>query len=262
MLGPGIHSFCGQQLVVEELSRGICRYRRPSGAVQKLVPCEGLHVYPQPPVYYPEHVTSYVMVRFEEPIVVDKGASTNFWVHIDFDVVVVAGSEEDPARVVDAFPSTGRGKYALYGPPNRGLLARYVRAQPLMEPVTEQCRGLARVVIVNQGLQAVEVTRVVFPALHAPVYFDEQGAVYYPEIRVVATSYFSSHSKRFRQAAQPGATEGAAACKTQKHSRRTWGRAYPLPKLRNGSRSITDSRGNSAWWGLVKRVEPVLARAP
>ena len=195
-LGLGFSSFCGQQLVVEKVSGdgedGVCRYSRLGADISKLVDCRSLYVYPQPPIHYPEYVTGYVMVRFKEPIVVGKGASARFWVHIDFDIVVVAGLESDSARVIDAFSSTGRGKYALYGPPNRGVLVRYVKAQPVTEPVAEQCRGLAPITITNRGLQTVEITRIVFPALHTAVYFDSRGFVYYPEIRVTTTSHFTA----------------------------------------------------------------------
>lgn len=185
----GEHDVCGVQLRLERYGDK-CRYRR--GSVSAIVPCDGVYVYPVAPVFYPEYLTSYIMLRLQEPIVVEHGGEEEFWTRLEFDVAVVVGSGDAGYEVVDVFPSSGIGKYALYGSPSRGIIARFVPVEVLYEPLEEPCKALVRVTIHNRSIRSVRVYRIVFPAQSLNLYYDDAGRVVGSGLYVAVTSPFTA----------------------------------------------------------------------
>ncbi|KSW12559.1 hypothetical protein CF15_07545 [Pyrodictium occultum] len=185
----GSHKVCGFEVSLEEYE-GKCRYRRDG--VKAIVPCTSTHLYPAAPVFYPEYLASYIMVRLEEPVVVESGGGEEFWLSLEYDIVAVVGSQGAGYELVDAMPSKGIGKYALYGPPSRGILARFIPARPLPRQQREDCSAMVRVVARSKSSRPARVSRIVFPASALSLYYDGEGAVVGSNIEVTVTSPFTA----------------------------------------------------------------------
>ncbi|OWJ55014.1 DUF432 domain-containing protein [Pyrodictium delaneyi] len=180
---------CGNTLSVSVLEDNRCRYKRGNTTV--IVPCDSVSIYPAPPIFYPEHITNYIMIRFKEPIVVKPGSSEKFWTLVDFDVVAVVGSGSTSYEIVDAFPSTGMCKYALYGSPSRGILSRYIVTRVYGESKSEECRATIAINIVNKSMKPVKISRIVFPG-HSFSLFYSQDSVIGSSLYVTVTSPFTA----------------------------------------------------------------------
>ncbi len=188
----GLRRVCGYELELKA-EEGFCIYRRSAGGgsgvrVRRLLsPCSRVEVWPLYPVLYPERITSYIMVKLPEPVVVEANARIRFTVLAPFEVGVYAGG-----TLIDYYPSTGNAKYALYGSPTRGVIARYLEAQlASSQQDTPQCLAPLVVTVENRFSRAVAVERVVFPAQgeRLPV---KDGRARFPEVRVVVTSPYTA----------------------------------------------------------------------
>ncbi|BES82153.1 hypothetical protein PABY_17200 [Pyrodictium abyssi] len=156
------------------------------------MPCDDVYVYPVAPVFYPEYLTSYIMMRLREPVVIRDGGEEEFWARLEFDVAVVVGSRDTGYEVVDVFPSSGVGKYALYGSPSRGIIARFVPVEVLYEPLEEPCKALVRVTVHNRSIRSIRLSRIVFPAQPFNLYYDDDGRVVGSSLYVAVTSPFTA----------------------------------------------------------------------
>ncbi|HIQ23502.1 MAG TPA: DUF432 domain-containing protein [Pyrodictium delaneyi] len=185
----GEHDVCRVQLRLERYGDR-CRYRR--GSVSALVPCDDVYVYPMAPVLYPEYLTSYIMLKLQEPVMIRHGGKEEFWARLEFDVAIVVGSGDAGYEVVDVFPSSGIGKYALYGSPNRGIIVRFVPVEVLFEPLEEPCKALVRVTVHNRSIRPIRLSRIVFPAQPFNLYYDDAGRVAGSSIYVAVTSPFTA----------------------------------------------------------------------
>jgi hypothetical protein len=193
----GSMAICGYNIELEKIKGGLCRYKRLNDEnciqVARIVPCDSLEIWPLPPIFYPEKVTSYVMVKFSEPITVRSGETVKLSVYVAFDIGVMVEN-----HIIDVFPSNGESKYALYGSPTRGLLVRYLKADMRLDNSSESlrlaagdCKALLELYISNRFNNPVSVSRVVFPSI--PVKLEVKNNIpLYPPIRMVITSSYTA----------------------------------------------------------------------
>jgi hypothetical protein len=187
-------TLCGYELRSVLVGGGLCRYQRVNGRgeveASTLAPCSSIEVWPLTPIFYPERITSYVMVRLEEPITVTGGGSVTLTLHVGFDVGVMVDEQ-----VIDVFPSTATCKYALYGSPTRGILARYLRAGLAMDSGDSDgdglCMATLRVEILNRFTRPVTIGKIVFPVSPSRLALID-GAPSYPSVRMVVTSSYTA----------------------------------------------------------------------
>lgn len=181
----GVREACGYHV---SLSRGAggCLYARVPGGVEAYVSgCEA-GLLPLQPIYYPERMTGFVALVLPRPVAVEPGSEARLCLEAEVDVAAVTPG----GGVVDVF-TPGRGKYGLYGPPSRGVLARWVRASEA--PASARClpgRGCVmgvELVLRNESRGAVVFTRVVYRAAGLPLAY--RGClVAGPRVEAVATS--------------------------------------------------------------------------
>ncbi len=115
------------------------------------VEADELKVVPAPPVLAEPRISQLVMLRFEEPVLIDARRRLSVETCTPIDLAVVLGE-----LLVEARP-VARVKYALYGELDRGVLARVARSGS-----ASPCARL-RVELVNNSSKPVLVSRVVFP---------------------------------------------------------------------------------------------------
>ncbi len=137
------------------------------GSVEKLVTSHCLVVQPLPPVYYPERLAGHVMLRLRRPLVLEAGEERDGYLVLEVDVGVFTPS----GRLVDVFPASGRARYALYGPPEGGLIARYVATEFTCTRPRVELHAVVPVRVANRCGHAVEVSRVVAPAGMARLFY-------------------------------------------------------------------------------------------
>ena len=152
-LRPGVERRLGSLFFRMYIEDEIAIYEAGSGdevTTRLKIVADSLEVVPGPPVLAEPRITTIIMYRLDEPLVVSGGERAALEPCIPVDIVVsLSGS------IVDVKPS-GRVKYALYGSLDRGYLARVVRGSK------PPCARL-RIEIVNAGGRPVTVSRIVFP---------------------------------------------------------------------------------------------------
>lgn len=174
-IGVGVREVCGWRVGLYEENGDACIYKR--GAKRVSVPGCSVFLYPYHPILYPERLTGYVMLVFPNPVLLSPREEVELCAAGPLDVAV--SSNSDPTGVIDAFPVGGVAKYAMYGTPTRGVLARWAPVKLLAEESCKQgalgrgmaCSILLRVRIVNSGGGAVAVRRIVYPAAAMPVFY-------------------------------------------------------------------------------------------
>ncbi len=146
-----------------------------------------LRLYPLPPINTPEQITSYILYKLENPIVVPSGSrvSVTITTLIEVGVGVYSRSEKRVRDYVDFIPPY-RMKYCLYGKPNDGVIARLcptkVQFIDVLEAEQEPFKALTRLNIVNSAGTSVMVSRVLVDAEHMTMYFDEQDRLFTSEV--------------------------------------------------------------------------------
>jgi len=187
----GTATLCGYTITLEKLDGSLCRYQRRSSSgrleASIIAPCGSIEVWPLPPIFYPERITGYVMVRLREPITARSGDALKLTLQIGFDVGVMVGE-----HIIDVFPSTGKGKYALYGSPTKGILVRYLEADIAPENGAGMCKALLEVEILNKFTQPATVGRIVFPVVSPRLEVGAGSQPVYPRVRVVVTSSYTA----------------------------------------------------------------------
>jgi len=186
-------SLCGSRISIVRVGGG-CVYTRVCcrGSERSLdVPGCRVFIHPVQPLFYPERLTGYVMVKLPRPIVLPPGFRARLLVLVEYDVAVSV----DGVHPVDVF-TVGRGKYALYGPPSGGVLARYAEARIVGDSgevgPAPWCGMLAEVTLHNESGSNVSVERIVYPAYGIPLYYRGEGLVYGPRLHVRVQSPFTA----------------------------------------------------------------------
>ncbi len=111
---------------------------------------DGLEVVPGPPVLAEPRITTIIMYKLGEPLVIEPGGKARISSCIPVDIVVALSGS-----IIDVRPSV-RVKYALYGSLDRGFIARVVRDSSPPCARTE-------IEVVNAGGHPVRVSKIVFP---------------------------------------------------------------------------------------------------
>lgn len=156
-----------------EESRGFVRYRR--GGIEKLVkkaPGGKMGIFPAPAVGYG---VALMMIVLKEPLVVPPGGIVRGFLEAPVEVEIKAGN-----LTLDRF-SPGREKYALYGPIEGGVIARY-QVSPL-HPEEPDSQGILPVLIRNETREWKELSKVVVPIRRTAMHYSPERG-YYPLVQV------------------------------------------------------------------------------
>lgn len=135
-----------------------------------------VEVLPHPPVGGGVRV-DYLMIRLAEEVSMLPGESAVLDQQVPVDLVVRVGGV--PLRVVPV-----KAKYALYGPPDLGVLCRY-SSTTLIQGLPECLRARVRVRISNSDKEVVRMSRVVIPVGSLGLYLPPTKQPVTSSVRVV-----------------------------------------------------------------------------
>jgi hypothetical protein len=124
-----------------------------------------LGIFPTPALLTPLRVANNVYLKFASPVVVDQRSEVVMYSKIPIEIGVYKQTE-DEEMLIDAF-SLRLQKYALYGPPESGVVCRYAEEQ--VNPDKNQVlpekyhEALVRIKIRNDIDNIVKVSKVIIP---------------------------------------------------------------------------------------------------
>ncbi len=165
-LKPGVERLVGECRFTLLYDGRVVTYTRScrGNVLEAIVQGAELEVIPAPPVFAEPRLSNLISIALPKPIILGPGASASIDSCIPIDIVVTAGEV-----IVDVVPVV-RVKYSLYGEPDQGLIARYVKLG--------ECNGPSaalRIHFRNLASRSVVVRRVVFPAFMLDICYSESG---------------------------------------------------------------------------------------
>ena len=131
-----------------------------------------IQVDPIAPITRPKHVTPYLFIEFNHPLVVHTQDTLAVLLKFPVEIgVFLLGKKE--RTLLDTL-SWLNPEYALYGDPRSGVICRYSKSEiyttvPEIEPLRE---GLLKLEIVNKSPEWTELNQVVFNTLGMRIYYD------------------------------------------------------------------------------------------
>lgn len=166
---------------------GVYRYRRRLGnaEVEKIfLRDQEIILNPVEPVNLPRSITNYLFIQLSKPIVVEPVSSVEIYTTfpIEIGVFVAKGSILED---IDVF-SFLNPKYALYGEPRGGVIARFWQSdvfskQPNVDPLEN---GIMKLRIQNLSDYWCEVSKVVFDIYAMKIYYSDEVVSSIAEMRI------------------------------------------------------------------------------
>ncbi|GEM_PF-531159 len=173
---------------------GYQRFHKEQLTVEKVIASDKtlkLGIFPVAPIYTPEKVGDYVMLKLITPLVLDPQSKIAAYLTMPIEIGVVR-SDVNEVSVIDVF-SVGLQYYAIYGTPENGLLCRYhlTRITSEMPKTAIHQEATVKVHFVNHTRKVVTINRIVFPVVGAS--FHVKGAeAYYSDLDMVVNERLSS----------------------------------------------------------------------
>jgi uncharacterized protein len=154
-------------------------YRREdqSGSVEKLVQAGKGEIYlcPVEPFHHPARISQYLLLEFDQPILLEPRKSVNFYLTAPLEIAVVFTRKRIDETVLDVF-SFLKPKLSLYGTVKNGLVCRYWQSSihesiPHLNPLAE---GILQLTIKNSGSRWADVRQAVFSAQAMKIFYNAQ----------------------------------------------------------------------------------------
>ncbi len=126
---------------------------------------------PMYPIFIPQYLSNYILCKFRNSIVVAPKSSIEvyFLLPIEYAVYVRTRKYFD---IVDVFSDHSKNKYSLYGPIEKGIVAKYLEVvSSTKELKLTPGYALTKLVIVNNVNDFVEVSRVLLDAHPLKLYY-------------------------------------------------------------------------------------------
>jgi len=137
-----------------------------------VVGSKSVNIVPIYPVLYPKRITDFVLVEFENRIDIAPGTETNFYVYIPVDIAVYAYRGRS-FTIVDIIPGYNP-KYTLYGSPDEGVVARYMRTSTYdKQPKPEIGKAISLVRVRNKTREWVTLTKILVHSANLKLYYEE-----------------------------------------------------------------------------------------
>ncbi len=122
-------------------------------------------IFPNPPLFTPQQLSKNVYVKFRVPVIVDQKSEVVIYAKIPIELGVYRQAD-DEEMLIDSFSLTQQ-RYALYGPPESGVVCRYIETD-----VSTDAEGVspskyqeahARIKITNGIDNVISVSKVIIP---------------------------------------------------------------------------------------------------
>lgn len=162
----------GQNRLVMGSSGTAFSYRRYAGeklAAESVIvsdrPEVVVGVFPIPPLWTPKAVARNIYLKFKSQVVLDQKSESVVYSKIPIEIGVYRQSD-DEELMLDAF-SLARQQFALYGPPDTGVVCRFKEVEVATEESKMDVRkyeeALVRIRISNMVDNVVKIGRVIIP---------------------------------------------------------------------------------------------------
>jgi len=151
--------------------------REGESRIEKFVvysPDTHLLINPVEPVNLPKHLTDYILLEFNESVIVPPSSAVNIYSTLPVEVGVFIVNEEN-SELLDVF-SLVKQKYTLYGTPRNGVVCRYWQAKISTEiPEVDLMReGVLKLKISNNSGYWITVSNLVLNTGGMTIYYDDK----------------------------------------------------------------------------------------
>lgn len=176
-------------LSAEKNDRGFFYFRQGLGeTVEKVIlAVDGrLLLNPTEPLQKPSELTPYLLIDFEQPVVVEPKASMEIMVTFPVETACAFVGDKAESKVIDVFSLT-RPKFTLYGNPRSGMVCKYWKSSvyfslPEVNPLQE---GIMKIEIKNTTSRWMDLTKAVFSAYGMKMYYHSRLVSLYSSIRFI-----------------------------------------------------------------------------
>jgi len=154
----------------------------------EIVSADHVSIEPVAPVFVPKQLTRYILVEFINNVLLPPEGVARGYTTIPVDIAVFSVKNSE-YKVVDVF-SENKVKYALYGPKDEGLIARYYRSRFTHNPVEPAyfMEALVPVEVVNSYSKWINLRQLLLDSYMLYFYYKHKGLAYTQGIRVNITS--------------------------------------------------------------------------
>ncbi|KPL19645.1 MAG: hypothetical protein AMJ92_02260 [candidate division Zixibacteria bacterium SM23_81] len=126
---------------------------------------------PVEPLNRPKEITSYLLVEFERPLMIEPGVKRRIFVTFPIEIGVFMSSKRG-FEIIDIL-TMQKQKFTLYGNPRTGVICKYWKSsihatEPQVDPIRQ---GVMRLNVSNVSDHWVEVTRAVFNAFGMKLFY-------------------------------------------------------------------------------------------
>ncbi|MFC1890508.1 DUF432 domain-containing protein [Thermodesulfobacteriota bacterium] len=149
---------------------------------------EEILIHPVEPLNTPKKLTPYLMIAFENPLVVEPKASKTIFVTFPVEIgVFLSGSKRyEPLDII----SIAKKKFILYGSPRGGKICKYWSSDVYPSPpkVSYLHEGVLSLRIKNEADSWVTVTKAVFNGYGMKIHYNEKMVSSKAEMRIINKS--------------------------------------------------------------------------
>lgn len=150
-----------------DLEDGFVYYKRISGGEtivsRKIYGLSHIKLLPLYPVNTPVFLTNYVLLKFTSQIDISPGEEVLFYAKMPVEVAVYVFKEsgnKSVFNVIDVF-SLSKVKYCLYGPVDKGVIARYYVSETYDKEIDPELgEAVVRVVVKNKTSEWVVLSKI------------------------------------------------------------------------------------------------------
>jgi hypothetical protein len=128
---------------------------------------------PVEPLNRPKEITSFLMVEFERPLMIEPGVRRKIFLTFPIEIGIFMPSKKG-LEIIDVL-TLQKQKFTLYGDPRTGIICKYWKSgihatEPQVNSIQQ---GIMKLNIVNAGDHWVEATRSVFNAYGMKLFYDD-----------------------------------------------------------------------------------------
>ncbi len=184
------------------------RYKGSELIVSKtIVKPTRFEIVPFYPIMLPTRFTNYILIVFTRKIAVSTRGEALIFIKVPVDIAVYAYGAHRKFLIIDVF-SINKIKYALYGVPDRGVIARYWVSEPLTEiPESSLGEAVSLVHIRNRYDGWVEIGKILLDVQILKLYYVPHTWNAYTQVITMAVNSPSTatiyYGRRIEAGARP-----------------------------------------------------------
>ncbi len=170
---------------------------------------EEIRFYPVLPIHSPKLITTYILYSLFTPIIVNSRDKVTFTLEtlLEIGVALYSHSKRTSVNYIYFLPPEPM-KYALYGPPEGGVIARLnptrVHVEDPRNITAPDYRALTKVSIYNYSDEVVRIEKLLVNASQMNIYYDDYDRAYTNELEVGIVSRKKGHILATRRVPLPG----------------------------------------------------------